>query len=115
MALITYLTTPQKNTTTIVELNKKELIAILENSQLPIKKDDLNTIIVFYKSRVGKQKKRIEFMFFEDLPKSKIAFHAQSRAEFFLQKILLLNHARDKIVLDRKTIPNAFIYDIEME
>lgn len=112
MALLIFNPAPAKGATAEATLDKSELLEIAAEDEFFSQETNLTRIVVFYKSTLGKQKKRMEFFFSDESPKSTISFHARARSSFFLQKIVLLNHAGDKITLDRAKIPNALMYDI---
>lgn len=111
MALLTFGTTPAKNATSVVTLNKADLLALPQvsgdafwgaSSGTNIKK-----VVVTFLSTIGGQDKRLEFDFAQASPTANLTFTNKARDNFEIYVVLVKDFDDGELLINRAQLLNA--------
>lgn len=116
MPLVNFNTTPQKGSTTILSLNKQELLQLTQVSsdEFWSTAANISRVTLSYESTIGKQQKNIDFDFTQSLPTSTIVFSPNARSIFSLKKIILRDFDEGRFSVKRSELSTSVLTELDI-
>ena len=114
MALITYLTVPEKDSDTTVELNKLDLLALTEISSDAYwgVGTNISKVTILMISTEGGQKKFLNFDFTQATPQQVLSFSDKARDDFQIRGIKLTDFDGGNFIIGRATASAGTISEL---
>lgn len=93
-----------KETSLTFTLDKTDFFAAITDPYFSIEAN-VNKIVFVYKSSVGHQRKKIEFLTSQEIPSDTVVFSSKANDLFNLEKIIMIDYDNGSIAISEKIVP----------